>query len=249
MKFIFFVVGFVIANACLAAGDDIEVVKAEGSVATSDSSGRQEITVLTKSTLQLNSILTTGSNGRAVVRISNAGYIVIENNSKIELGIISDHAGFLRHITGMIYYALNTIKGRQRVEVRTKTAILGIRGTRFLIADIPGRNEIDMRKGLVSITSPDGDFEIHKRTELDEFEGYKQEARDAIENEKKEFDAYKAKTNAEFVEYQREFSLGANRMASFDGKRVLDQPLSAESIKDMEAIESYAEVWLKEVED
>lgn len=248
-KFISCLAGLAIANACLAAGDAIEVVKAEGSVATSDAFGKMESAVTSKSVLPPKNILTTGPNGRAVVRMGSSGYFVLEKNSKIEIGNTQDHAGFLRQITGMIYYAINAIKGDQKLEVRTKTATIGVRGTRFLIADLPERNEIDMRKGLVSVTSPDGDFEIHKKTEQDEFEAYKQEARNAIAKEKKDFEQYKAKTEREFVEYKHEFSLGANRMASFDGKHVDDRPLSAESIKDMETAESYAEEWLKEVHD
>ncbi len=241
--------GLVMSDICYAAGDTIEVVKAEGSVATSDASGKKERAVTSKSVLPPKNILTTGPNGRAVVRMGNAGYFVLEKNSKIEIGNTQDHAGFLRQITGMIYYALNKIKGDQKLEVRTKSATIGVRGTRFLIADMPERNEIDMRKGEVSVTSPEGDFEIHKKSVQGEFEAYKQEAKDAIEKEKKEFDEYKAKTEREFVEYKREFSLGANRMASFDGKHVEDRPLSAESIKDIESSESYAEEWLKEVRD
>lgn len=247
--FVFCLAGIVMASACFAAGDVIEVVKAEGSVATSDTFGKQEKAVASKSVLPPRNVLVTGPNGRAVVRMGNAGFIVLEKNSKVELGNPKDHAGFLRQITGMIYYALNAIKGDQKLEVRTKTATIGVRGTRFLITDMPDRNEIGMRKGLVSVTSPEGEFEIHRKTEQDEFEAYKQEARDAIAKEKREFDEYKAKTEHEFVEYKREFSLGANRMASFDGKRVVDRPLSAESIKDMENAETYAEEWLKEVRD
>ncbi len=242
-------VGIVMASACFAASDAIEVVKAEGSVATSDTSGKQEQAVDSKSVLPPRNVLATGPNGRAVVRMGNAGFIVLEKNSKVELGNPKDRAGFLRQITGMIYYALNAIKGDQKLEVRTKTATIGVRGTRFLVTDMPERNEIGMRKGLVSVTSLEGEFEIHRKTEQDEFEAYKQEARDAIAKEKRAFDEYKARTEHEFVEYKREFSLGANRMASFDGKRVVDRPLSAETIKDMESIETYAEEWLKEVRD
>ena len=247
--FVFCLAGIVMASTCFAADDVIEVVKAEGSVATSDTSGKQENAVASKSVLPPKNILATGPNGRAVVRMGNTGFIVLEKNSKIELGNPKDHAGFLRQITGMIYYALNAIKGDQKLEVRTKTATIGVRGTRFLVTDIPDRNEIGMRKGQVSVTSPEGEFEIHRKTEQDEFEAYKQEARDAIAKEKRAFDEYKARTEHEFVEYKREFSLGANRMASFDGKRVVDRPLSAETIKDMESIETYAEEWLKEVHD
>jgi hypothetical protein len=249
MKFIFFLAALAMANGCLAAGNAIEIVKAEGAVATRDSSGKRERAVATKSVLPPKNILTTGPNGRAVVRMGNAGFIVLEKNSKVELGNPQDHAGFLRQISGMIYYALNTIKGEQKLEVRTRTATIGIRGTRFLITDLPDRNEIDMRKGLVSVTSPDGDFEIHKKVEQDEFAASQQAAKDAIDQEKRKFEEYKASAEREFVEYQREFSLGANRMASFDGKRVVDSPLSAESEKDLETIEFYADEWLKRVRD
>ncbi len=249
MRFALALAGILLAGACFAAGDAIEVVKAEGTVTTSDAAGKQETAVATKSVVPPRNVLVTGPNGRAVVRMGRAGVIVLEKNSRVELGNPGDRAGFLRQITGMIYYALNAIKGDQRIEVRTKTATIGVRGTRFLVTDIPDRNEIGMRKGTVSVTSPEGEFEIHRRAELDEFEAYKQEARDAIAKQKREFEEYKAKTEHEFVEYKREFSLGANRMASFDGKRVVDRPLSAETEKDMQSIESYAADWLKEVRD
>ena len=86
MRLVFCVAGIVIANACFAAGDIIEVVKAEGSVATNNPSGKQESAVVTKSILPPKNILVTGANGRAVVRMGDFGYIVVEKNSKIEIG-------------------------------------------------------------------------------------------------------------------------------------------------------------------
>ncbi len=249
MRLIFCLLGLVVAGASFASGDEIEVVKAEGSVATTAPSEKQEKAVGSKSVLAPKNVLTTGPNGRAVVRMGNAGFIVLEKNSKVELGNPKDHAGFMRQLTGMVYYALNTIKGKDNLEVRTKTATIGVRGTRFLVTDLPERNEIGMRKGVVSVASPEGEFEIHRKAEQDEFEAYKQEAKDAMAKQKREFEEYKSRTDREFVEYKREFSLGANRMASFDGKRVVDRPLSAETEQDMQTIEAYAEEWLKEVRD
>ena len=117
------------------------------------------------------------------------------------------------------------------------------------MTDVEGRNEIGMRKGQVSVTSPEGEFEIHKKAELDEFEAYKKAGEAEIAKKVREFEEYKASTQQEFIEYKREFSLGADRMASFSGKRVEDIPLSGETKKDMESIESYAEQWIKEVRD
>jgi len=44
--------------------------------------------------------LTTGPDGRAVVRVGEDGYIVVEKNSTIEIDRVKDRAGFFRHVTG-----------------------------------------------------------------------------------------------------------------------------------------------------
>lgn len=249
MRYLLCFVVIAIATVCFAAGDDIVIVKSDGSVATSNAAGKREKTVGSKSVLSPKSVLSTGPNGRAVVRMGNKGFVVLEKNSKVEIVNVQDRTWSLRQIAGKIYYALHKMKGDQRFEVITSNAVAGVRGTRFLIVDTPKSNEIGMRKGKVNVSSTDGDFEIHKKTEQDEFEAYKQEGKDAIQEEKRKFGEYKANVEKEFIEYKREFSLDANLMASFDGKRVMVRPLSAESGKDMAAIEAYANEWLSEVVD
>lgn len=237
------------ATSAIAAGE-VEIVKAEGKLTVSDATDTTQKTVRINDKLPPSNILTTGANGRAVVRVGNTGYIVLEKNSKVEIDTTNDHAGFFRHITGMIYYGVNTLKGKDRtLEVRTKTATMGIRGTRFLVTDIPERNEVAMRKGTLSVLSQNEEFEIHVKTTLDEFETLRRESAAAISEEKDRFKKYKDNTQHEFVEYKREFTLEKDRMATFDGKRVIDHPLSGESKKDMETLEGYAEKWLSEIQD
>jgi hypothetical protein len=228
----------------------IEVVSAEGSVTVADTKGNATKTVQTKSILPSGEILSTGPTARAVIKVGSDGIIVLGKNTQVEIGKSKDRVGFFRQITGVVYYALNSIKGKRKpIEVRTASSTIGIRGTRFIVTDVDDRNEIGMRKGIVNVESPEGDFEIHKQAELDEFEKLKQEAKQAIEKEQREFEAYKENTQKEFIEYKREFSLVANRMASFDGKRVVDVPLSGETQQDMESFENYADVWLSKVHD
>lgn len=244
---IVFLIGLCAANSSLAA-DVIEIVKSEGGVTVSDKPDGKQQAVANKSTLPAANVLSTGPNGRAVVRVGNTGYIVLEKNSKVEIN--NGSAGFFRQLTGMVYYAVNTIKGKDRtLEVRTKTATMGIRGTRFIVADTPERNEVGMRKGTLSVLSPNEEFEIHKKAEMDEFEAMKRQGEAAVNKEKSDFEAYKANAEKEFVEYKREFSLGADRMVSFDGKRVDDRPLSGETKKDMETLEGYAGEWINQVQD
>jgi hypothetical protein len=241
--------GFAWAGNCFA-GAAIEVVKAQGDVSVSNRPDGKQKAVATKSTLPATNVLATGEDGRAVVKVGNTGFIVLEKNSMVEINTAKENAGFFRQLTGMVYYAVNTLKGKDRtLEVRTKTATMGIRGTRFLVTDIPDRNEIGMRKGTLSVESTNDEFEIHKKSEQDEFEALKREGEAAVNKEKSDFNAYKNNTQKEFVEYKREFSLSADRMVSIDGKRVDDRPLSGETKKDMETLEQYAEEWLNQVQD
>jgi len=234
----------------LAEAGGIEIVKSEGSVSLSDAIQEQQQSVFPRNAQPSKRVITTGANGRALVRVSHSGFIVVEKNSQIEISETKDNAQFFRHVTGMIYYALNSLKEKQPpTQVKIAGATLGIRGTRFLVTDISGRNEVGMRKGIISVTNPDGEFEIHRKVTQEEFEKFKQEGVEAIAKEYEEFEKFKANTEREFVEYKREFSLPKNRMASFDGKRVVDQPLNVGTQKEMESAEVYADEWLKQVRD
>lgn len=240
----------IIASPSCMGGEAIEVVKSDGNLTVSDATGSNPKSAKTKDTLPSSNILSTGADGRAVVRIGSTGYVVLEKNSQVEINTSNERAGFFRQLSGIIYYAVNSIKKNDRkLEVRIKTATMGIRGTRFIVTDIPDRNEVGMRKGTLSVESPTGDFEIHKKSEQDEFEALKRESQAAIDEEKRQFEKYKDNAQHEFVEYKHEFALGMDRMVSFDGKRVDDRPLSGATKKDMETLEDYAGKWLSEVQD
>ena len=244
-----YILSFGLMNTCLAA-DQIEIVKAEGGVSVSQTSGGKSKSVTTKSVLPAANVLSTSDNGRVVVKVGNTGYIVLEKNSQVEINAADKHAGFFRHLTGIVYYAVNSLKGKDStLEVRTKTSTIGIRGTRFLVSDVTDHKEIGMRKGTISVTSIQNDFEVHRKSEQDEFEAMKKEAEAAVNKEKADFDAYKDNAQHEFIEYKHELTLGANRMLSFDGNRVDDRPLNPATIEKMENLESYADKWISEVQD
>ncbi|HEY0666315.1 MAG TPA: FecR family protein [Gallionella sp.] len=238
------------ASCAVYAGDTIEIVRAEGTVETGNPDQPTRTPVKTKSTILSKNIVTTGPDGRAVIKVGDSGYIVVEKNSTVEIGKSSNNADVFRQVTGMIFYALNAIRGKQQpAEIRTATATIGIRGTRFLVADLPDRKEIGMRKGLISVASPDEAYEIYRKTQEDEFAAFKKEAQDAINEEKRKFSEYKADTEREFVAFKREFALAKDRMVSFDGRRVTEGMLSGKTKEDMESLEAYAAEWLKDVRD
>ena len=236
-------------QTCIA-GEAIEIVKSDGHLTVSDPSGANQKTAKIKDTLPPANIVTTGPDGRAVIRVGATGYIVLEKNSQVEINTTNDRAGFFRQITGMIYYAVNSIKKNDRtLEVRVKTATMGIRGTRFVVANLSDSDEVGMRKGTLSVASPSDDFEIHKKAEQDEFEALKRESQAAIDDEKNQFEKFKENAQHEFVEYKHEFELSKDRMVSIGGKRVDNRPLGGETKKGMESLEDFAGKLLSDVQD
>jgi hypothetical protein len=233
-----------------AQADVAEVVRVEGSAQARDRAGAAQGPVRVGTRLAEGGTIETGDNGRVVVKLGTTGFAVLDRKSKLEVPPPKERAGLLRQITGWIYYAIRSDSNRkEHVSVRTTVATIGIRGTRFLVVDVPGRNEVGMRKGQVNIESPEGEFELLRTAEKDEFESYKQQGSAAVEQEKKDFEKFEASTKSEFAQYTREFTLGADRQAVFDGKQVREQALSAEARQEMESAEDFGARWLATVKD
>lgn len=227
--------GGTVSVAC-AADERLALVSQQGAVTLGGQDGRQ--------------VVTTGADGRAVVRVGGSGFVVVERNSTLEIEHATGAANVFRQVSGMIFYAMNRMRsGMEPVQVRTATAIIGVRGTRFLVVEEEGRKEIGMRKGQVTVTSPREEFEIHRKQVEDEFAAFRKEGSDAVARERREFEAYRAQNAREFVEFKREFRLGRDRMVSFDGRRVTETALGEQTLREMESLEQFAAEWLQQVED
>jgi len=235
-----------------AAGEGIEIVARSGNIGIV--SGNLIRPLQGNVSVPSGTTLATSGNARAVVRVGSTGYIVLGESSRIRIGKPADHAGLFRQITGIIYYAINTLKGdrkgdRHPINVRTDVSSLGIRGTRFMVITTPDKAEVAMRKGVIAVQSTDGEFELYKHIENDQFEAYQQQAEQAMQHVQREFEEYQDQSRQAFLKYTEEFDLSANQMVSIDGKRATTRGLSAEAENEMGDMERYAGQWLKQVHD
>ncbi len=240
--------GLMTAGACFA-DQTIEVVKSEGTLKVGEPD-KQAFDAKLKPLTGNRYVFSTGANGRAVVRVGNSGFVVVERNSSLEVDRSSGAANVFRQISGMIYYAMNKVqRSTQKVKIKTTTAVIGVRGTRFVVVEDGARKEIGMRKGEISVTSPRDEYEIHRKQAEDEFAALKKEAADAIAGERKAFEDYRTDTAKEFIEYKRAFTLGKDRMVSFDGNKVTEGALNEKMTRDMESLESFGADWIGTVRD
>jgi FecR protein len=231
-------------QTCLAQSE-IEIVRQEGSVVIErpvNPSGASPSAANPKGPMTVK----TGPDGRAVIRLGTDGVLVIAKNSAVEIPGLN----FIRQLSGMIYYAIRSRNSdNQRLLVKTPILTIGIRGTRFLVADTASLSEIGVRKGQISLDSDRGEFEIHKKSESTDFEDYKREGELANEEQQKEFDRHKTDIRREFVEFKKQLELPADRMVKIVNGRVEELRLSGETEMAMEIMEEFGRDWIEQVRD
>jgi len=118
-----------------------------------------------------------------------------------------------------------------RFSVRQGNAVIGIKGTTFLVDTSGSKTEVFMKEGRVEVLAVKGQFKRYKRSIMDEFEKYREEGVRALEEESAAFEEYKRQMEKEFIEYVKAFEIEAGRGVSIDGTEVRDVKIP-ESVMD-----------------
>jgi ferric-dicitrate binding protein FerR (iron transport regulator) len=172
-------------------------------------------------------VLITGENSAAVIIISDGSSIVIEQNSKFK---VNDESVYEQE-EGKVYY--NIEKREQRgIEVKTPFAVIGVKGTEFIVNSVKDNQSVALKKGLLNIESLKEQFELHRKEEKSAFEAF-------IEKTKSAFTDYKEKQKKDFVEFVNEFELEPDKMVSFSDNVVKENEINTDLEKEFEKFRAY----------
>src|SRR3954463_5197845 len=142
---------------------------ASGAATVSDAQGRQRA-VSMGDNLDKGDTVRTGDNGRTQIRFTDGAYVSLQPNTEFaikdynfegkvdgsERGFFSLARGAMRTVTGLIGRV-----NRNRYQVSTPTATIGIRGTGGLIAVLnDGSTLINGTSGIWTLTNPSGTIDI-----------------------------------------------------------------------------------------
>lgn len=128
---------------------------------------------------------------------------------------------------GIAYYDIVPRRGGDSpssgLRVVTEFAVAGIRGTEFIVNAEMFSPAILLSTGELSIESVDDeDFAVVRRNPLDSAEDFRQQRQEDFQN-------WRRQIMEEFIEYKREFTLSAGRQVLFNGRRVAEEELDADS--------------------
>lgn len=174
-------------------------------------------------------LLITYKDAMTTIKLDDNSLITLAEKTKLRVL----HSKELKQEEGKIFYNIET-QGKNTMAVVTNFATIGVKGTTFIINDMQEQKDVSLKTGLVGVSALEGEFEIHKKKEvqLSEYEKYKL----AQEND---FDNYKTKIEEEFIEYKKEFDLHPNYTISFNGNVVKENKTKNDINTEFEEFENF----------
>ena len=173
-------------------------------------------------------IVITGESSKALVKLTNGTSIVVGSQSKVEF----KSPDLAMQSEGKSLYAVNKRNANDSFKVATDFATIGVKGTEFIVSSNKDDNRVSLKKGLVDVTSNDGNFEIHKKQPKGDYAEF-------AEGIKSEYQKYQSDLEKEFVEFKKSFELTPDKTVSFNGKKVYENKFNDKITEEFKELENF----------
>lgn len=161
-------------------------------------------------------LITTSKNSSAVIKLADASTIVLDASSTVRFA----SATSIEQKDGKIYYKITSRDSIHALAVTTPFAIIGIKGTTFIINSADGDASVILKEGLIGVASIKEAFNLYRKSVEAEYNKFKDEQMSAFEKFKSEQNKY-----AEPIK-TKAFDLKAGNRISFNEDRVNEDAFS-----------------------
>lgn len=116
------------------------------------------------------------------------------------------------------------------VAVGLKTAVIGVKGTQFLVdMSQDGKCKVYLKEGEITVDSLEGEFIKHGKVIMDEYEAY-------VKKMMGEYDSYVAELQKQYTEYVKSFTMKAGQAVSIDGNNVETVDFDAKAMQEFDLL-------------
>ncbi len=116
------------------------------------------------------------------------------------------------------------------VAVGLKTAVIGVKGTQFLVdMSQDGKCKVYLKDGEITVDSLEGEFIKHGKVVMDEYEAY-------VKKMMGEYDSYVSELQKQYTEYVKSFTMKAGQAVSIDGNNVETVDFDANAMQEFELL-------------
>ena len=204
---------FLSAGIALASSLGI-VQKVDGIVKVKHKDSIRKSKVKSGYEIQSGDILSTFRHSHAVLKLADRSSVVLDERSVIAF---ETPLGWKQQ-GGKIYYKITSKDVRNKLKIKTPFAIIGIKGTTFIVAANEKKSYVALDEGLIGIASIKEEFRLYKKRVMAEYENY-------VKKQRREFEKFKKEQDGYIVTTTKEFDLHAGNVVSFSGKKAVEEPL------------------------
>ncbi len=183
----------VLANTDVSKSSVGEISKYQGTVLVRQASQHPTVKMTIPGlALQVGSVIRTKDQSKAFVELIDGSKVVLKEISQLRIKDFN----FFDVEDGMVLFEVARMKRKRLFRVGVKLAILGIRGTQFLVDTHADDFSIYLKQGSMFVESETQEFELYEQAQR-EINAFKKEAA-------KEIDAFQSEIAKEMAEFDKE---------------------------------------------
>jgi hypothetical protein len=210
-----FVITILFSFATLLYANTIGIVqKVEGIVKVKQKDSIKKTKVKVGYEIKSGDIISTFRKSGAVLKLNDKSVIVLKDKATISFLDKNE----VSQNEGKIYYKITSRDVKNKLKIKTNFAIIGIKGTTFIINADDKESYVALKEGLIGVESIKEEFRLYKKKVMDEFEAYKKE-------QQKGFEEYKSAGEEYVLEVTKSFDLQEGNVVSFDEDKVVEDKL------------------------
>jgi len=176
--------------------------------------------------IQEGDIISTFRNSNAVLKLKDESVVVLGEKSTISFLAQNN----VKQSEGKVYYKITSRDADNKLKIKTNFAIIGIKGTTFVIGSDTNSSYVALKEGLIGIESMKEQFILYKKQVMQQYKNY-------VNKQMTEFEKYKQDQIKEVGEMTKEFDLHAGKVVSFEGnKATMDKLDSQKEFEEFEKL-------------
>ncbi|MCX8083684.1 MAG: FecR family protein [Calditerrivibrio sp.] len=185
------------------------IEKVEGKVIAYPSGAVKGVTAKEGMILKTKDTVRTFQKSNAFVKFIDNSKIVLTENSILTIKDTSS----LNLKNGKVVFDIQKQGDKEGIKIATKTAIIGVKGTKFLIDIDKDGIDVILKEGEISVKAVKGEFKRYLEKEEEDFNKF-------VKETKEDYETYKKKIEEEFVEFVKEFTMKNEMGVSIKGNEV-----------------------------
>ena len=146
-------------------------------------------------------------NAHALILLNDGSKVVLDESASIRFS-----SNEVEQRSGAVYYEIHHRNARHALKVKTEFAIIGIKGTTFIVNADDEKESVALQEGAIKVESPEAAFRLYRDKVNADFIAYQN-------RQNQGFEAYKNRQNEKMASYVRAFEMQAGKVVHFSGNK------------------------------